>query len=124
MSPTNTLHALFRAIDTQDAAAIAELLTDDAAMVDELSKGWVRGKARIRDFVGATFAAVDSISSALSDVVIRDSRDHATATFTLTQSYVLNGRQAAIVAPTSVMLERSGGSWLISVMHSVPPAGE
>lgn len=122
MNPTETVHALFGSIDSRDAAAIAELLTEDAAMADEMSKGWVRGKTRIRDFVGATFASVDSITSVLSDVVVRDHEDHATATFTLAQSYLLDGAQGVIVAPTSVMLERVDGKWLISVMHSVPPA--
>ena len=112
------VNALFRSIDTRDAAAVAELLTDYAAMADEMSKGWVRGKEQIQEFVATTFAAVESITSALSDVVIRESADHATVTLLLTQSYVLNGKSGSIVAPTSLMLERDDGNWLISVMQS------
>ena len=116
------VNALFRSIDAGDAAAVAELLTDDAAMADETSKGWVRGKEQIQEFVGTTFAAVESITSALSDVVIRESADHATVTLMLTQSYVLDGQPGSIVAPTSLLLERSDGNWLISVMQSSPLA--
>jgi len=114
--------ALFRSIDAKDAAAVAELLTDDAAMADEMSQGWVRGKSQIQESVGTTFAAVESITSAVSDVVIRESTDHATVTLMLTQNYVLDGSQGSIVAPTSLMLERSEGNWLISVMQSSPLA--
>ena len=122
MAANEIVNALFRSIDARDAAAVAELLTDDAAMADEMSKGWVRGKAQIREFVGSTFAAVESISSAVSDVVIRESADHATVTLMLTQSYVLDGQHGSIVAPTSLLLERCGGNWLISVMQSSPLA--
>ena len=118
------VNALFRSIDARDAAAVAELLTDDAAMADEMSKGWVRGKAQIREFVGSTFAAVESISSAVSDVVIRESADHATVTLMLTQSHVLDGQHGSIVAPTSLLLERCEGNWLISVMQSSPLADD
>jgi uncharacterized protein (TIGR02246 family) len=121
---TAVVTALFRSIDARDAAAVAELLTDDAAMADEMSKGWVRGKAQIQESVAATFAAVESITSAVSDVVIRESADHATVTLMLTQSYVLDGRQGAIVAPTSLMLERGDGTWLICVMQSSPLADD
>jgi uncharacterized protein (TIGR02246 family) len=114
------VNALFRSIDARNAAAVAELLTDDAAMADEMSKGWVRGKAQIQEFVGNTFAAVESITSAVSDVVIRESADHATVTLMLTQRYVLDGQQGSIVAPTSLMLERGDGNWLISMMQSSP----
>jgi hypothetical protein len=68
--------------------------------------------------VGTTFAAVESITSAVSDVVIRESADHATVTLMLSQNYVLNGGPGSIVAPTSLMLERGDGNWLISVMQS------
>ena len=43
--------------DFADAVSVAELLTDDAAMADEMSKGWVRGKAQIQEFVATSFAA-------------------------------------------------------------------
>jgi uncharacterized protein (TIGR02246 family) len=115
---TGIVNALFRSIDARDAAAVAELLTEDAAMADEMSKGWVRGKAQIQEFVETTFAAVEAITSAVSDVVIRESADHATITLMLTQNYVLGGKPGSIVAPTSLMLERGDGNWLISVMQS------
>jgi ketosteroid isomerase-like protein len=122
VAATGIVNALFRSIDARDAAAVAELLTDDAAMADEMSRGWVRGKAHIQEFVGTTFAEVESITSAVSDVVIRESADHATVTLMLTQSYVRDGQPGSIVAPTSLTLERGGGDWLISVMQSSPHA--
>ena len=118
VAATEIVDALFRSIDARDAAAVAELLTDDAAMADEMSKGWVRGKAKIQEFVATTFAAVESITSSVSDVFIRESADHATITLMLTQNYVLGGKPGSIVAPTSLMLERGDGNWLISVMQS------
>jgi uncharacterized protein (TIGR02246 family) len=124
VAATGIVKTLFRSIDARDSAAVAELLTDDAAMADEMSKGWVRGKAQIRECVGTTFAAVESITSVVSDIVIRESADHATVTLTLTQSYVIDGQQRSLVAPTSLMLERGEGHWLISVMQSSPLADD
>lgn len=114
----DTVNALFRFIDARDAVAVAELLTDDAAMADEMSQGWVRGKARIHEFIGTTLAAAEAISSAVSDVVIRESTDHATVTLTLTQSYVIDGTKTSIIAPTSLMLEWVDGQWLICIMQA------
>jgi len=122
VAESGIVNALFRSIDARDAAAVTALLTDDAAMADEMSKGWVRGKAQIQDFVGTTFAALESITSAVSDVVIREYADHATVTLMLRQSYVLAGQQGSIVAPTSLSLERGEGGWLISMMQSSPLA--
>ena len=124
VAESGIVNALFRSIDARDASAVAELLADDAAMADEMSRGWVRGKAQIQEFVANTFTAVESITSAVSDVVIRESADRATVTLMLTQSYVLNGQQGSLVAPTSLVLERGDGKWLISVMQSSPLADE
>ena len=44
--------------------------------------------------------------------------------WTLAQSYVIDGQKTSIIAPTSLMLERVDGNWLISVMQTSPVADD
>ncbi|MEY2755345.1 MAG: hypothetical protein RJB65_1703 [Actinomycetota bacterium] len=113
---------LFRALDAKDADRICAQLTSDAAMVDEITKGWMIGRETLREHLASTLAGVDSISSTVRDLRVRESGPLATATCTLAQTYRMGGDQVDVVAPTSFTLELIDGAWLIVQMHSVPLA--
>jgi uncharacterized protein (TIGR02246 family) len=111
---------LFQALDSKDADRIAAVLSDDSAMVDEITKGWMIGRETLRAHLASTLSQVDSISSVVSDIRVRDRGPFATVTCTLQQTYSFGGEQVDVVAPTSFSLELTDGDWKIVQMHSVP----
>ena len=118
----DVVHSLFTSLDAKDTAGICSLLVDDAAMVDEITKGWMVGRETLRQHLDATFAGVEAIASNVRDLRVRATGDFATATCTLLQRYTLNGQTVDVVAPTSMSFERSNGEWLIVTMHAIPLA--
>jgi uncharacterized protein (TIGR02246 family) len=122
VEPTQAIRELFRAIDAKDATAIAALLTRDASMVDEVTRGWMTGAETLRLHLESTLASIETMNSEVRDLRVREVGNFATATCTLVQTYRFDGESVAITAPTSFSLERQGGSWLIVQMHSVPLA--
>lgn len=113
---------LFRALDAKDAAGICALLADDAAMVDEITRGWMIGRDNLRAHLEATLSTVESIESEVNDLRVQEKGSFATATCTLVQNYRFGGSRVEVVAPTSLSLERTDGGWRIVHMHAVPLA--
>ncbi|MFZ4720269.1 MAG: nuclear transport factor 2 family protein [Ilumatobacteraceae bacterium] len=111
---------LFQALDSKDVDRICAVLADDSAMVDEITKGWMFGSETVRAHLESTLSNVDSISSTVRDLRVRDRGQFATATCTLDQTYRFGGEQVDVVAPTSFSLELTSGEWKIVQMHSVP----
>jgi hypothetical protein len=120
--PEHVIAEFFSALDGLDVAAIGELLGDEVAMVDEVTRGWIRGKASVLSSLAPTFAAVQSIQSTVSDVHVDASTDSAVVTCVLDQTYVIDGSSTHIAAPTSYALRRAIDTRRIVVMHSVPLA--
>ena len=118
--PEKIFNDLFKAVDHLDLAAVAGLLADDVALVDELTKKWLRRKEVVLAYLAPTFAAMQSIQSTLSDLHVSVGTDVATVTCMLDQTYVLDGKSTTIRAPTTSTLRRVNENWRIVVMHSVP----
>ncbi len=122
LAPEKSVIDLFAALDRLDVAAVGELLADDASMVDEITKKWMRGKDTVLASLTPTFAAMQSIRSTLSDLHTYEAVESATVTCVLDQTYVLDGTSTTITSPTTCVLRRVGGTWRMVVMHSVPLA--
>lgn len=86
------LKSLFRTLDRGDFAAVAELLTDDAELADELTGGWLRGRAAISDYLAKQQGVVTDVRSRLTSVAARDLCENAAVvTFAVRQIYRLSG---------------------------------
>ncbi len=120
LDPKSVILAAFKAVDNADAEALLDMMADDITQIDEISKKWSRGKAEVAAVVRPMFDLVKSIKSSISDVHVQTSNDIAIVTFMLDQSYVFEGQQVAIVAPTSCVLRQEKGVWKLVLIHTMP----
>lgn len=120
LDPKSLIFEAFKAVDTADADALLAMMADDITQVDEISKKWSRGKADVAAVIRPMFDLVKSIKSSISDVHVQTSNDMAIVTFMLDQSYVYEGQQVVIVAPTSCVLRQEKGVWKFVLIHSMP----
>ncbi|PUE37410.1 hypothetical protein B9Z46_01395 [Limnohabitans sp. Hippo4] len=120
LDPKSVILAAFKAVDNADAEALLDMMADDITQIDEISKKWSRGKAEVAAVVRPMFDLVKSIKSSISDVHVQTSNDIAIVTFMLDQSYVFEGQQVAIVAPTSCVLRQEKGVWKFVLIHTMP----
>ena len=120
LDPKSVILAAFKAVDNADAEALLDMMADDITQIDEISKKWSRGKAEVAAVVRPMFDLVKSIKSSISDVHVQTSNDIAIVTFMLDQSYVFEGQQVAIVAPTSCVLRHEKGVWKFVLIHTMP----
>jgi uncharacterized protein (TIGR02246 family) len=120
LDPKSVILAAFKAVDNADAEALLDMMADDITQIDEISKKWSRGKAEVAAVVRPMFDLVKSIKSSISDVHVQTSNDIAIVTFMLDQSYVFEGQQVAIVAPTSCVLRQERGVWKFVLIHTMP----
>jgi uncharacterized protein (TIGR02246 family) len=114
------VHRIFAAVDAMDTHAMSEMITDDAQGIDEISKGWMRGRDALENYFGQLQGMVDEVKSEVRDVHAREWGDAGTITCVVEQTYTMGGEQQHIVAPTSLALRREDGDWKIAVFHSAP----
>jgi ketosteroid isomerase-like protein len=115
---------LFDALDRKDFDRIVRLATDDVQGVDEISRGWLRGRAAMEAYFKSLGEQVSNIRSTLSDVHAVEVGDVGIITLVLNQEYVMGGQRASIHAPTSIVVRRVDGNWRMVLLHSVPLAEE
>ena len=120
LDPKSVILAAFKAVDNADAEALLDMMADDITQIDEISKKWSRGKAEVAAVVRPMFDLVKSIKSSIFDVHVQTSNDIAIVTFMLDQSYVFEGQQVAIFAPTSCVLRQEKGVWKFVLIHTMP----
>jgi ketosteroid isomerase-like protein len=96
------------------------MLSDDAQGVDEISRGWMRGRAALETYFGQLEGMVDEVRSEVSDIDTTEWGDVGVVTCVVDQSYSMQGQQQKITAPTSMVFRREGDEWKIAVFHSVP----
>ena len=110
----------FKALDAMNLQSFYAELADDVETVDEITQKWNRGRAEVEHSLNAIQHSVSEIKSELSDFSTVVSGDMAVVTCLLNQSYVNEGQAVSIVAPTTSVLRKEGGSWKFVLMHSVP----
>ena len=118
---------IFELFDAMDTAAMAEMLTDDAQGIDEISRRWMRGRQAFEAYFKQLEEMVEGVNSEISDVQTAEWGDVSVLTCVLDQTYRMQGEEQRITAPTSIVFRREGDEWKVAVFHSValpePPAG-
>lgn len=107
-------------LDAMDLDRLGAMLADDAQSVDELTRGWTRGRTAIQAYLSQLKDTVSDVHSRMSDAQERVWGDGGLVTFVLDQTYTMHGQQQAISAPTSIVFLRQGDDWKISLIHTVP----
>src|SRR4051812_169411 len=115
------VHRIFELVDAMDTGAMAEMIADDGQGVDEISRGWMRGRAALEQYFAQLENMVDGVSSKVRDVHTVEWGDTGVITCVVDQTYTMGGQEQQVTAPTSITCRRdSGGDWKIAVFHSVP----
>ena len=111
---------LLELLDTLDMKSLAEMLTDDAQSVDEITRGWTRGRATIEAYLSQLEESASVVDSQMSDVLETVWGDVGLVTFVLNQTYKMEGQEQSISAPTSIVFRRQNGDWKVALIHTVP----
>jgi ketosteroid isomerase-like protein len=64
--------------------------------------------------------AVTSISSQVDELAVHEPGESVLVTCRLRQTYVIDGDETRIDAPTTFVVRRAGDGWQIVLFHSVP----
>lgn len=112
---------LFDRFDRQQFAELTEMFADDAQGVDEISRGWIRGKESMDEyFETLKDMGVSNVTSQTRDFDTKQWDDIALVTCVTDQTYEANGEHVAITAPISILFRRHRGAWKIELVHAVP----
>ena len=107
-------------LDAMDLDRLGAMLTDDAQSVDEITRGWTRGRAAMETYLSQLKGTVSDVHSRMSDAQESVWGDVGLVTFVLDQTYTMDGQQQTISAPTSIVFLRQADDWKISLIHTVP----
>ncbi|MEY3480509.1 MAG: hypothetical protein RIQ71_1284 [Verrucomicrobiota bacterium] len=119
-SAADLVSAFFAALDRLDADAVVGFMAEDAMAVDETTKGWTRGRAAVAAVWMPVIQSLTSISSQVDQLTVHELGESVMVTCRLRQTYVIDGVQTHIDAPTTFVLRRAGDGWQIVLFHSVP----
>jgi ketosteroid isomerase-like protein len=111
---------VFELVDTMDMDGLAAMIADDGQGVDEISRGWMRGRDQLEAYFGQLKGMVEGVRSEISDAHVTQWSDTGVVTFVVDQTYTMGGEQQKIRAPSSITFRREGDDWKIVVFHSVP----
>lgn len=115
---------LFEDFDSLDFEALRKYITDNAQGVDEISRRWMRDQDTIAGYFAQLRPMLSDVKSTLQDIHEVSWGDTGIVTFWLEQSYVLDGKEQKVSAPTTVALHREDSDWKIALIHSVPLPAE
>jgi len=107
-------------LDAMDIESLGSTLTEDAQSVDEITRGWTRGRAAIEAYLSQLKDTVSHVHSEMKDPQESDWGDVGLITFVLEQTYTMEGQQQSISAPTSILFRRENDDWKIALIHTVP----
>jgi hypothetical protein len=91
---------------------------------DEISRCWLRGRPEVEAYLLKTLAATETVQSQLGDIHCNQLAETAWITAWLEQTYMLDGKQQTITAPTTAVLQLEGGEWKLVLLHALPLAAE
>ena len=112
-----------RLLDAKDEAAIHHLLTEDAQLVDEVTRQWVRGRDAIGAVLRELFTRLSDVHSTAEDVHIGRWGDVEVETFVLRQVYDLDDATCWVVSPTTLVWRRTADQWRLALIESIPTSG-
>ena len=115
-----TVREWMRLLDAKDFEAMARKTTDDVQAVDELKRGWMRGRPALDEYFKQFGPQLSDIRSELRDVREAAWGDLGLVTCWLEQDYTFQGKKQHISAPTTLLLRRYGSEWKLALFHSVP----
>jgi ketosteroid isomerase-like protein len=111
---------LFELLDAMNLRDLAAMLTEDAQGVDEISRGWTRGRTAMEDYLSQLEGTVSDVQSKLSDLHATSWGDAGLVTFVLEQTYTMSGENEQLSAPSSLVFRRQDDEWRVALIHSVP----
>jgi len=114
------VRALLERLDAMDIESLGSMLTEDAQSVDEITRGWTRGRAAIEAYLSRLRNTVSEVHSEMTDPQESDWGTVGLITFVLEQTYTMDGQQETISAPTSILFRRENDDWKIALIHTVP----
>jgi uncharacterized protein (TIGR02246 family) len=117
---TAVVKDMFDALDRRDADGMLTNVGSDMQGIDEISKGWMRGRDKLAEYLRGLVAQVSDVRSELRDLHEVVWGDAGVLTFWLEQDYTLGGEQHHISAPSTTVLRREDGAWKIVLFHSAP----
>ena len=117
---TQRAQQLLELLDSMELSELGAMLTDDAQSVDEISRGWRRGRDSISAYMSQLKDTVSDVHSRMSDPQEAVWGDVGLVTFVLEQSYTMDGQKQTLEAPTSILFRRQDGDWRIALIHTVP----
>jgi SnoaL-like domain len=115
-----TVSRLLEHLDAMNLDALATMVDDEVQGIDEIARGWVRGRSAMQAYLLQLKDTVSDLHSEMSDVQEDAWGDTGLVTFTLDQTYTLDGQRQQIYAPTSVIFQRRDNEWKIMLIHTVP----
>ncbi len=109
-----------RMLDAKDEPGILALMTDDAQVVDEITRRWYRGKHQIGLALREIFSRLADIHSTAEDMHSARWGDVEVETFLLHQVYDLDGATCSVVSPTCLLWRRTTEGWKLALIESIP----
>jgi ketosteroid isomerase-like protein len=119
-TPTKVVREMFEALDRKDFAKVLDLTAADVQSVDEISRGWLRGRPAMADYLETIAEDVSNIRTTLRDIHESVIGELAIVTLGITQRYDLRGQLVEVQAPTSIIARRESSGWRVILFHSVP----
>lgn len=114
----------FRLLDEKNEAALLARWADDAQVVDEVTRGWLRGRPALEAYLRDNLPHMTDIHSTIEDVAVRGWGDVEVETCMLHQTYLFDGTKSVIEAPTTLIWCREGEDWKLALVHSIPLSTE
>jgi ketosteroid isomerase-like protein len=111
---------VFELLDALDLKGLGATLTDDVQGVDEITRGWTRGRAALESYFAQLEGTVSDPRSQLSDLHATVWGDVGLVTFVLDQTYTMNGQEETVSAPTSMLFRHQDDGWKVALIHTVP----
>jgi ketosteroid isomerase-like protein len=111
---------LLEFLDAMDVDSLGTMVTDDIQSVDELTRGWTRGRPAVESYLSQLKSSVSDVRSRMSDAQEAVWGDVGLVTFVLDQTYTMDGQQQTISAPTSILFRHEQADWKIALIHTVP----
>lgn len=111
---------LLQRLDAMELEALGAMLAEDAQSVDEITRGWTRGRAAIEAYLAQLRDTVSDVHSRASNMQTTHWDATGLVTFVLEQTYLMNGERQELAAPTSILYRRVGDEWKIALIHTVP----